>query len=85
MKKEIEKYETQKSNLISKINSVNDANNTNIVTNVFDNKVENKVNVTDSNKLEKKITSDLDDQIKNIFFQKPNIHYIEIFLRQLFI
>ena len=68
LKKEIEKYETQKSNLISKINSVNDAlNNTNIVTNVFDNKVENKVNVTDSNKLEKKITSDLDDQIKNIF------------------
>ena len=68
MKKEIEKYENQKSNLISKINSVNEAlNDTNILTNVFDNKVVNKVNVIDHNKIDKKNSSDLDEQIKNIF------------------
>ncbi len=68
LKKEIEKYENQKSNLISKINSVNEAlSDTNILTNVFDNKVVNKVNVIDHNKIDKKNSSDLDEQIKNIF------------------
>ena len=68
LKKEIEKYETQKSNLISKINSVNEAlTDTNILTSVFKNKLENKVNVVDHNKISKKISSDLDEQIKNIF------------------
>ena len=55
LKKEIEKYENQKSNLISKINSVNEAlNDTNILTNVFENKVENKVKVIDHKKIENK-------------------------------
>ena len=36
LKSEIEKYEQQRSNLISKINSVNDAlNDTNVLTNVL--------------------------------------------------
>ena len=68
MKNEIEKYENQKSNLISKINSVNEAlTDTNILTNVFENKLDNKVNVVDHNKI-KKISLDLNEQIKNIFF-----------------
>ena len=68
MKKEIEKYENQKSNLISKINSVNEAlSDTNILTNVFENKVEKKVDIIDHNKIEKKISTDLDEQIKSIF------------------
>jgi SMC interacting uncharacterized protein involved in chromosome segregation len=67
---EIEKYEKQKSDLISKINSVNDAlNDTNVLTNVFENKVENKVKVIDHNDLKKK-NSDLDELIKNIFSTK---------------
>ena len=71
LKKEIEKYENQKSNLISKINSVNEAlSDTNILTNVFENKVENKVKVIDHSKIEKKNSSDLNEQIKNIFSDK---------------
>ena len=71
LRKEIEKYENQKSNLISKINSVNEAlTDTNILTNVFENKIENKINVIDHNKIEKKISSDLDEQIKSIFSDK---------------
>ncbi len=71
LKKEVAKYENQKSNLISKINSVNEAlSDTNILTNIFENKVENKVNIKDHNKVERKINSDLDEQIKNIFSDK---------------
>ena len=71
LKKEIEKYENQKSNIISKINSVNEAlGDTNILTNVFENKVENKVDVLDHNKIEKKTSSNIDEQIKNIFSNK---------------
>ena len=71
LKKEIEKYENQKSNLISKINSVNEAlSDTNILTNVFENKVENKVKVIDHSKIEKKNSSDLNEQIKDIFSDK---------------
>ena len=70
LKKEIEKYENQKSNLISKINSVNEAlSDTNILTNVFENKVENKVQVVDHKKIEKKNSPDLDEKIKNIFLK----------------
>ena len=72
LKSEIEKYEEQRSNLISKINSVNDAiNDTNVLTNVFDNNVKPKINITDHNKFEKKDKSlvDLNEQIKNIFFK----------------
>ena len=69
LKSEIEKYEEQRSNLISKINSVNDAiNDTNILTNVFDNNVKPKINITDHNKIVKKDKGliDLNEQVKNI-------------------
>ena len=52
LKKEIEKYEDQRSNLVSKINSVNEAlNDTNILTNVFKNDVKHKIDVIDHKKL----------------------------------
>ena len=70
LKKEIEKYEDQRSNLISKINSVNEAiNDSNILTNVFDNNIKPKVDIIDHNKIkiqeDNKI--DLNKKIKNIF------------------
>ena len=70
LKKEIEKYEDQRSNLISKINSVNEAiNDTNILTNVFDNNIKPKIEVIDHNKLEVKKESkvNLNEKIKDIF------------------
>ena len=68
LKSEIEKYEHQRSNLISKINSVNDAlNDTNVLTNVFSNDVKPKVNVIDHKKIETKTNIDLNEQVKNIF------------------
>ena len=71
LKSEIEKYEQQRSNLISKINSVNDAlNDTNVLTNVFSNDVKPKVNVIDHKKIETKSNLDLNEQIKNIFSNK---------------
>ena len=42
----------------------------NILTNVFENKLENKVKVIDHNKIEKKNDPALDEQIKNIFSNK---------------
>ena len=71
LKSEIEKYEQQRSNLISKINSVNDAlNDTNVLTNVFNNDVKPKVNVIDHKKIETKNNLDLNEQVKNIFSNK---------------
>ena len=71
LKSEIEKYEQQRSKLISKINSVNDAlNDTNVLTNVFSNDVKPKVNVIDHKKIETKSNLDLNEQIKNIFSNK---------------
>ena len=71
LKSEIEKFEQQRSNLISKINSVNDAlNDTNVLTNVFNNDVKPKVNVIDHKKIETKSNLDLNEQIKNIFSNK---------------
>ena len=71
LKSEIEKYEQQRSNLISKINSVNDAlNDTNVLTNVFNNDVKPKVNVIDHKKIETKSNLDLNEQVKNIFSNK---------------
>ena len=71
LKSEIEKYEQQRSNLISKINSVNDAlNDTNVLTNVFNNDVKPKVNVIDHKKIETKSNIDLNEQVKNIFSNK---------------
>ena len=70
IKKEIEKYEDQKSNLITKINSVNEAlNDSNVLTNVFSNDVKNKVEVIDHKNLKTKDENevDLNEKIKNIF------------------
>ena len=71
LKSEIEKYEQQRSNLITKINSVNDAlNDTNVLTNVFNNDVKQKVNIIDHKKIETKSNLDLNEQVKNIFSNK---------------
>ena len=70
LKGELEKYQEQRSNLISKINSVNDAiNDTNVLTNVFDNNIKPKIDVIDHNKLKSKEENkvDLNQQIANIF------------------
>ena len=55
MKQEIEKFEEQRSNLVSKINSVNDViKDTNVLTNVFENSVKiDKVEIKDY-KIEKR-------------------------------
>lgn len=70
LKGELEKYQEQRSNLISKINSVNEAiSDTNVLTNVFDNNVKPKIEVIDHNNLktsnENKV--DLNQQVANIF------------------
>ena len=71
LKKEIEKYEDQRSNLVSKINSVNEAlNDTNVLTNVFKNDVKHKIDVIDHKKLttkNEKNKIDLNEKVKNIF------------------
>ena len=71
LKSELEKYEDQRSNLISKINSINDEiNNSNILTNVFENNVQPEVQITDHNKIQKKEVDDLNEQVKAIFSKK---------------
>ena len=67
IKKEMEKFQEQRSNLINKINSINDAvEDSNIVTSVFENTHnQKKINVFNTN--EKKQTIDLEKEIKNIF------------------
>jgi len=71
MKLEIERFNKQRSNLINKINSVNEIiNDSNVLTNVFENNVEEKkINVLDP---EKKIieNDNLDKLVKNIFLKK---------------
>jgi len=71
VKSEIDKYEQQRSNLISKINSVNEAlESTNIVTNVFENEVSKpKVSVVDHRNIQKAEPriQDINEEIKKIF------------------
>ena len=69
MKMEIEKFQSQRSNLIDKINSVNDViQDSNIVTNVFENQnQENKINIQDPELKDKKDKIDLDLEVKKIF------------------
>ena len=71
IKNEIDKYEQQRSNLISKINSVNEAlESTNIVTNVFENEVSKpKVSVVDHRNIQKSKPEiqDINEEIKKIF------------------
>jgi len=73
VKSEIDKYEQQRSNLISKINSVNEAlESTNIVTNVFENEVSKpKVSVVDYRNIQKvkPEIQDINEEIKKIFSQ----------------
>ena len=71
MKEEIEKYEKQRSNLISKLNSVNDEiTDTNVLTNVFKNKVNEKINIID-HPIQKNIKNnnevDLNEEVSKIF------------------
>ena len=71
VKSEIEKYELQRSNLIAKINSVNEAlENTNVVTNVFENDISKpKVSIIDHKNLEKNNgqKQDINEEIRKIF------------------
>jgi chromosome segregation ATPase len=71
VKSEIEKYEQQRSNLIAKINSVNEAlENTNVVTNVFENEITKpKISIIDHKNLEKNNDQkkDINEEIKKIF------------------
>ena len=70
LKSELEKYQEQRSNIISKINSVNEAiNDSNVLTSVFDNNLKPKVNIIDHEKLKTKEEKkdDLNEQVKNIF------------------
>ena len=68
-KKEIEKYENQKINLISKIDSVNEVlKDNNILTNIFDNNLEQKdIKIQDRNKQTDKDNLILSNKIKEIF------------------
>ena len=71
VKNEIEKYELQRSNLIAKINSVNEAlENTNVVTNVFENEISKpKVSIIDHKNLEKNNgqKQDINEEVRKIF------------------
>ena len=71
LKNEIEKYENQRSDLISKINSVNDViNDSNVLTNIFENKIEPKVNILDPQNIVKKNETNLNEQVKAIFSKR---------------
>ena len=55
LKDEVKKYENQRSNLISQINSVNDViKDSNILTNVFENKTEPRINIIDHQNIQNK-------------------------------
>ena len=71
LKSEIEKYENQRSNLISKINSVNDEiNNSNVLTNVFENGIKPKINIVDHKNISKNDEITLNEKVKAIFLKK---------------
>ena len=67
MKKEMEKFQEQRSNLINKLNSINEAvEDSNVVTSVFENNHNrNKINIQNINKKEKNL--DLNKEVQNIF------------------
>ena len=69
MKTEIEKFQNQRSNLIEKINSVNDViQDSNIVTNVFENQnSQDKISIQDPQKNKKNNNLDLNIEIQKIF------------------
>ncbi|MDA7814156.1 hypothetical protein N8990_04535 [Candidatus Pelagibacter sp.] len=71
LKNEIEKYELQRSDLISKINSVNDViNDSNVLTNVFENKIHPKINILDPQNIQKKDETNLNEKVKAIFSKR---------------
>ena len=72
MKNEIEKFQNQRSNLIKKINSVNDViQESNVVTNVFENnEINNRINVKDPEISNKASKIDLDLEVEKIFSKK---------------
>ena len=71
LKDEVKKYENQRSNLIAQINSVNDViKDSNILTNVFENKIEPRINVIDPQNIQKKSEPDLNEKVKAIFSKK---------------
>ena len=71
LKDEIDKYENQRSELITQINSVNDViKDSNILTNVFENKIEPKIGVIDPQNNQNKPESNLNEQVKAIFSKK---------------
>ena len=77
LKEELEKHVNQRSTMIDKINSLNDEmNNSNIVTNVFNNDLEKqKINVIDHNIIKKEINDksnkiDLNEEVASIFGKK---------------
>ena len=70
IKKELEKYEKEKINLISKINSVNEVlNNNNILTTVFENDVKkiNKVEILNPQENKKNNFKEIENEVKMIF------------------
>lgn len=73
MRQEVEKYNKQRSDLINKINSVNDIiKDSNVLTTVFDNNINNsKIKILNP---EKPLVNqkNLEEEIKNIFSKKIN-------------
>jgi hypothetical protein len=71
-KESLGELQGHRSHLIEKINSINEViKNENVVTSAFSNNLgENKIKVTDSNKLTKENMIDVDKEIKNIFANK---------------
>ena len=73
MKEEIEKFEEQRVNLVTKINSVNDViKDTNVLTNVFENSVKkNQIEIIDYKaKQNNNIKKNLSEEIEKIFSNK---------------
>lgn len=70
MKEEIEKFEEQRANIVTKINSVNDViKDTNVLTNVFENSLKkDQIEIHDYKVEQKKnIKKDLSEEVKKIF------------------
>ena len=69
MKEEIQKFQKPRSNLIEKVNSINDViTDSNVMKNVFDNNLTNTtIKVLDHNKKTINYNSSLNDKVKEIF------------------
>jgi len=69
IKKEMDKFQEQRSNLIKKINSINETvQDSNVLTNVFENNYSSeKINIIDTNQPTNNKSEDIEDQIQKIF------------------